>query len=338
MQANSGALDKSAVAAALRRNWTASIVLATVLTLIGGVVGYTAGWAADVVWANEVSTRGHRPGLFWYSNWGVAGALAFLLFGAAMCGRALVFGNSIIARWVHGREVHEDEMPSLHAALDRVARAAGEAKPRLVVIDSPALNAFAAGRDSLHGTIGVTAGLVEQLAPDELEAVLGHEMTHLVNRDVVYADIVAIAVGFTVMLRDVSFGVLRNLGSGRSSSSSSSRSKSKDGGGAALIALAILALVLVIAPLMAQLVQIAISREREYAADAGGAYLAGSADPLIRALGKIQDCKERLTVSSAVQHVFIVNPLRNYREKASALLSTHPATSSRIKRLMSLRG
>jgi heat shock protein HtpX len=333
-EASAGAIvDRNKVAAALRRNWTASIVLAAAMTLIGAVVGYTAGWAADVVVANEFSTRGRAPGLFWYSNWGVAGALALLLFGTVMCGRALVFGDSIIARWVGGHEAREVEMPGLHAAMAKVARAAGEAKPRLVVIDSEAMNAFAAGRDPLHGTIGVTTGLLNGLAPDELEAVLGHEMTHLVNRDVVYADIVAIAVGLTVMLRDLSLAVLRNTGRG----SSRSRSKSsKDGGGAALIAIAILVVVLVVAPLMAKLVQIAISREREYAADAGGAFLAGSPDPLIRALHKIQSCKERLEVSHAVQHVFIVNPLRNFKEKSGALLSTHPATSLRIKRLKSL--
>jgi heat shock protein HtpX len=121
------------------------------------------------------------------------------------------------------------------------------------------------------------------------------------------------------------------LGTGRSSSSSS-----KKGGGAAVIAIAVLVVAAIVAPLCAQLVQMAISRQREYGADAAGAYLAGSPDGLASALRKIDACKEKLAVNQAVQHVFIVNPLKRFKESAGALMSTHPATSLRIRRLKEL--
>jgi heat shock protein HtpX len=163
--------------------------------------------------------------------------------------------------------------------------------------------------------------------------VLGHEIGHILNRDVVYAGIVALCVGFIVILREVAGTTARvgaRLGTSKSSSSS------KKGGGAALIAIAVLIVAAVLAPLCAKLVQMAISRQREYAADAAGAYLCGSPDGLAGALQKIEGSTARLDVSEAVQHVFIVNPLKSYGEDSGALMSTHPATSLRIERLKAL--
>jgi heat shock protein HtpX len=205
-------------------------------------------------------------------------------------------------------------------------------KPRLVIIESPALNAFAAGREPAYATVGVTRGLVDALAPDELDAVIAHEMSHVLSRDVVYGDVVALLVGVTVFLRDNALGLLRQgarLGG-------SSRSSKKEGGGAVLIAIAVLVVVALLAPIFAQLVAIAVSRNREYAADAGAALLCGSPDGLARALAKIDACAEKLEVSAALQHIFIVNPLRRYDEASKALLSTHPPTEARIARLKAL--
>jgi heat shock protein HtpX len=327
--------DPLKVSAAIRANWVNSILLAAVLTVIGCLVGYVVGWAAEVIVVNEFTQRSAGLQLFVFSHWGLAGALAMVLAGVLLCGHALLFGQSAVSNWVRAREVLEDEMPELHQAAERVARAAGVIKPRLVVIDSPALNAFAAGRDPLHGTIGVTRGLIQKLAPDELEAVLGHEMSHLLNRDVVYAGLVAIAVGMSVFARDTALGLLRSDSQQRRRRSSADR-KGRGGNPAALIALVVLVAVLVVAPIMAQLVRIAISREREYAADAGSAALTGSPEPLIRALQKIEAHEDRLHVSKAVQHIFIVNPLRHAREEDGPLLATHPATSARVRRLRSL--
>jgi heat shock protein HtpX len=328
--------DPAKVEVAIRANWRATILLAAALLMIGAVVGYVAGWAVEVFVTNEFSNaRSPGRGLFLFSHWGLAGMLTTLAIGVVLCGRALLFGASAVTHWVGAREVYEGEMPELHRAAERVARAAGVIKPRLVVIDSPALNAFAAGRDPLHGTIGVTRGLVQTLTADELEAVLAHEMSHLVNRDVLYAGLVAIAVGMAVFARDAAFGALRSKD--RSSRRRSSGGRKRGGvGGPALVALIVLALVLLLAPVMAQLVRIAMSREREYAADAGGAAIIGSPEPLMRALEKIESHADRLTVSKAVQHIFIVNPLRHVKEGEGFLLATHPATSDRIRRLRTL--
>jgi len=322
------------VASAIWWNWANSLLLAAVLTLIGMTLAYTVGWAIDVYVSNEYAIRGREPGLFVVSNWGIAAALLAALFGTVMTIRALMVGGVVLSRIVGAREVSESEEPKLHEAAARVATAAGIVKPRLVVIDSPAMNAFAAGRNEHHATVGVTRGLLDALEPHELEGVLGHEIGHVCNRDVVYADVVALCLGLIVIIREIA-GTTARVGT-RLGSSKSSGSGKKGGGGAALIAIAVLVLVMVVAPIFAKLVQMAISRQREYGADAAGAFLCGSPDGLASALRKIDKCKEKLTVNQAVQHVFIVNPLRRIKESAGALMSTHPATSLRIARLKAL--
>jgi heat shock protein HtpX len=326
------AIDRRRAARRLRANWIGAIALAGVLTLIGAVLGYAILWAADIYFANDSAPAGKAPGLFWWSYLGLAGALLTGGISVALSVRAIMTGDARIERLVAGHPVSARDAPALHEAARRVAAAAGVVKPRLVVIESKALNAFAAGRDPAYATVGVTRGLVEALAPDELEGVIAHEMSHVLARDVVYGDVVALLVGVTVFLRDNALGVLRQgarLGG-------SSRSGKKEGGGAILIAVAVLVVVALLAPLFAQLVAIAVSRNREYAADAGAAVLCGSPDGLCRALAKIDACAEKLEVSAALQHIFIVNPLRRYDETSKALLSTHPPTEARIARLKAL--
>jgi heat shock protein HtpX len=331
------ATARAKVASAIWWNWMNSLILAALLTLVGMTLAYVIGWAIDVYIANEFASSRTAPGLFIVSNWGIAAALLAALFGTIMTVRALMVGDEVMSRILHAREVSESEEPGLHAAAKRVADAAGMIKPRLVVIDSPAMNAFAAGRSEHHATVGVTRGLLDALEPHELEGVLGHEIGHIANRDIVYADVVALCLGLIVILREIA-GTTARVGFELGSSKSRSSSSKKDGGGgfAAVIAIGVLVLTAVIAPLMAQLVQMAISRQREYGADAAGAYLCGSPDGLISALSKIDRCKEKLAVNQAVQHVFIVNPLKKFKKDASALMSTHPATSLRIAQLKEL--
>lgn len=322
------------VASAIWWNWVNSLILAGLLTLVGMTLAYIIGWAIDVYLANETASASKAPGLFLVSNWGIAAALLAALFGTVMTIRALMVGDEVLGRILGAREVSESEKPLLHAAAARVAKAAGVVKPRLVVIDSPAMNAFAAGRSEHHATVGVTRGLLDALEPHELEGVLGHEIGHVCNRDIVYADVVALCLGLIVILREIA-GTTARVGA-RLGTSRSSGSGKKGGGGAALIAIAVLIVAAVLAPLCAQLVQMAISRQREYGADAAGAFLCGSPDGLASALRKIDACKEKLAVNQAVQHVFIVNPLKRIKESAGALMSTHPATSLRIERLKAL--
>jgi len=330
------ATARTKVASAVWWNWINSIVLAAMLTLVGMTLAYIIGWAIDVYFANESAPSGKEPGLFLVSNWGIAAALLAALFGTVMTIRALMIGDEVLSRILGAREVSESEEPALHAAAARVAKAAGTIKPRLVVIDSPALNAFAAGRNEFHATVGVTRGLLTALEPHELEGVIGHEIGHVVNRDVIYADVVALCVGLIIILKDIA-GTTARVGQHIGTSKSSSSNK-KGGGAAAFIAIAVLIVAAVVAPLCAQLVQMAISRQREYGADAAAAFLCGTPDGLIGALRKIDGCKEKLAVNAAVQHVFIVNPLRRYKESAGALMSTHPATSLRVQRLRELAG
>lgn len=325
------------VASAIWWNWCNSLLLCGMLTLVGMTLAYIIGWAIDVYAANELARPGREPGLFIVSNWGIAAALLAALFGTIMTIRAMMVGDVVLSRILGAREVSESEEPALHAAAERVAAAAGIVKPRLVVIDSPALNAFAAGRGEHHATLGVTRGLLAALEPHELEGVLGHEMGHICNRDIVYADVVALCVGLIIIMREIA-GTTARVGARLGTSKSSSSSDKKGGGAAALIAIAVLVVAAVLAPLCATLVQMAISRQREYGADAAGAYLCGSPDGLVSALRKIDGSKEKLKVNEAVQHVFIVNPLKKFKESAGALMSTHPATSLRIERLKALAG
>ncbi|MBL8662360.1 MAG: M48 family metalloprotease [Candidatus Odyssella sp.] len=324
------------VASAIWWNWINSMALCAALTLVGGALAYVVGWAIDVYLSNDMAPSGKAPGLFLVSNWGFAAALLTAVVGAALAIRALVVGDVVMARILGAREVSESEEPKLHEAARRVADAAGIPKPRLVVIEGPAMNAFAAGRDEFHATVGVTRGLLDALEPHELEGVLGHEIGHICNHDIVYADIVALCLGLIVILREIA-GATARIGAEAKSSRSSRSGDKKDGGGAAIVAIAVLVVTAVLAPLLAQLVQMAISRQREYGADAAGAYLAGSPDGLASALAKIEKCKEKLAVNRAVQHVFIVNPLKRFKEDAGALMSTHPATSLRVARLKELR-
>jgi len=324
------------VASAIYWNWINSLILAGLLTLVGMTLAYVIGWAADVYIANDMARPGKEPGLFFVSNWGIAAALACALFGTVMTIRALIAGDEVMTRILGAREVSESEEPGFHAAARRLADAAGIVKPRLVVIESAAMNAFAAGRSEHHATVGVTRGLPDALEPHELEGVLGHEIGHICNRDIIYADIVALCLGLILIMRQIASTTAR-IGSKVSSSSSSSSSKKSGGGGAAMaIAIVVLILAAAVAPLFAQLVQMAISRQREYGADAAGAYLSGSPDGLVSALQKIDRCKVKLEVNQAVQHVFIVNPLKRVKESAGALMSTHPATSLRVARLKAL--
>jgi len=326
------------VASAIWWNWIISIVLATLLTTIGMSLAYVIGWAFDIYVSNDNAPAGKAPGIFLLSYWGIAAALMAALWGAYMTIRAMTRGDVVLSRILGAREVSEREEPKFHESAARVAKAAGMRKPRLVLIDSKALNAFAAGRDELHATVGVTRGLLDSLEPHELDGVLGHEMGHILNRDVIYADVVALCVGLIILLKEMAGATARvgaDLATTRSSSSSSSSGK-KGGGGAAIFAIGVLIVAAVLAPICAQLVQMAISRQREYGADAAAAYLCGSPDGLAAALAKIDGSAETLDVNAAVQHVFIVNPLRRYAESAGALMSTHPATSLRIARLKEL--
>jgi heat shock protein HtpX len=248
---------------------------------------------------------------------------------------ALAAGQSLAAYWfsdrlalaVSGaRPATKDEHRYLVNVTEAVAIGAGLPTPKLYVIDSPAPNAFATGRDPRHGAIAVTRGLIELLDRQELEGVIAHEMAHVKNYDIRFASMLAATVGAIVLLRDVILRGLRFGGRSRRSSSSSG------GGKGQAIAMILLVALLVLAPVLATLLKLAVSRRREYLADATGAYITRNPDGLASALTKLRDYGGApLQVSEGVQHMYFTNPVK--RLNAAVWLATHPPIDDRIARL-----
>lgn len=211
---------------------------------------------------------------------------------------------------------------------EAVAIGAGVPTPAVYVIDSPAPNAFATGRDPSRSSIAVTRGLLELLDRQELEGVVAHEMAHIKNYDVRFMSMLVATVGAVIVLRDLVLRWMRFGGSSRSRRSGSDR-----GGGAAQgVVLLLLVVLLVLGPVLATLLRLAVSRRREYLADASAAYITRNPEGLARALEKIRDYRGPvLEVSEGVRHMFFVNPVSG--RDGSALFSTHPPIQERIDRL-----
>jgi len=215
---------------------------------------------------------------------------------------------------------------------EAVAIGAGVPAPQVYVIDSPAPNAFATGRDPQRSSIAVTKGLLQLLDRQELEGVVAHEMAHIRNYDVRFMSMLVATVGAILVLRDL---VMRWLYWGGVGSGSGRRRRSDRGGdgarGQGVMALLLIVL-LVLAPLLATLLRLAVSRRREYLADAAAAYITRNPEGLARALEKIRDYRgPQLEVSEGVRHMFFVNPLAG--QNAVDLMATHPPIQERIDRL-----
>ena len=213
-----------------------------------------------------------------------------------------------------------------------LAHAGGLPLPRLYLIDDTAMNAFATGRDPAHASVAITTGLRAQLTRDQLQGVIAHELSHVRHYDIRYAMLVAVMVGVLVMLCDV---FLRSMwfGGGRS------RSRSRDKGSNPLqIVLIVVAILLaIIAPILARIIQMSISRQREYLADAGAVELTRNPDGLAGALARLSGDQEVLEVANrATASLYIVHPIKKFEARASSMLSTHPPIKDRIARLASL--
>lgn len=234
-------------------------------------------------------------------------------------------GDKIALLANRAQELPREAAPELHRIIENLAITAGLPKPKIYFIDSPALNAFATGRDPEHASVAVTRGLVEALDRSELEGVLAHELSHVGNYDIRYATLVAIFVGFLAILSDI---FLRSLWWG-----GWSRDDDRRGGVGGILAIIGLIL-LIVSPIVATLIQLAISRQREFLADSSGALLTRYPEGLARALEKIGHSSPLPTASRATAHLFIANPFR-----ASSLkgwFATHPPIEERITRLRQL--
>jgi heat shock protein HtpX len=296
------------------------------------MVGYVLGWAIEA-W----STNATVAQVFTVSSLGLIGGSALAGIGVISAGVTLAFGDKVVLSMNGAREVTAEQEPVLHNVVEEMAIAAGLPKPRVYVMESEALNAFATGLSPQKAAIAVTRGLLKALNREQLQGVVAHEMGHVLNLDTRYMAAVGIMVGLIALVSDV---VLRSMrfGSYRSSSSSSSRRESKGGGGGAVIVLVIMVVFLILAPIAAQLVRFAVSRQREYLADATSVQLTRNPVGLIGALEVLGagETKGPEIGNRATQHLFIVNPLKTFGSDSSALFATHPSIQERIERLRNL--
>lgn len=236
--------------------------------------------------------------------------------------------DKIVLAVSRARPATKEEYPYLYNVVEGLAIAAGlPKKPRCYIINDTAPNAFASGRNPENSVIVVTTGLLEKLNRAELEGVIAHEMSHIKNYDVLVQTLAVVMVGVVVLLSD---WILRSFlwGGGRRKSSD------KQGGNAGAILIVVALLLAVLAPLFAQLLKLAVSRKREYLADANGALLTRYPPGLASALKKLAADKEPLEAANkATAHLYIVNPLKDIKGKMNVLFSTHPPIEKRIEAL-----
>jgi heat shock protein HtpX len=247
----------------------------------------------------------------------IIGAVLALLF----VGGTFWFSDKIAVAAARAKPVSREEAPRLYEIVEDLARRNDMPMPRLYVSPEPQPNAFATGRGPKHAVVAVTQGILEVLDDDELRGVLAHEMSHVRNRDILIGSVAAaVALMITFVARIAMFSAIFGGGD-------------DDEGGniIGLLALAILA------PLAAGLLQAALSRSREYQADASGAHLIGDGEPLARALQKIEAYAKRvpMNVNPAEATAYIINPLTGRKVNFANLFSTHPPTEERIARLRS---
>lgn len=262
-------------------------------------------------------------------NWGVSGYVFFALF-IILYNFILYYNSDKIALSSTGSvPADPDEFRMLHNVVEEVSIAAGIPKPRVYITPSPAPNAFATGRNPQNASVSVSTGLLEIMNRQELQGVIAHEIAHIRNYDMLLMTVVAAIGGLIILLRD--FFLRSMLWGGR-------RRDSRRGGGQAGAILVIIGLVLaIIAPIFVALIRAAISRQREYLADASGAYITRYPQGLAGALAKLRDAYKPLKrASQSNAHLFISSPFGKDRTSVSGLFSTHPPLEQRIERLHSL--
>jgi heat shock protein HtpX len=241
-------------------------------------------------------------------------------------------GDSILLSLSNARKIGPDDMPRIYNVVEEMKIASGlEKMPDIYIIDDPALNAFATGRDKKHTSLAVTSGLLQKLSRDELQGVVGHEIAHMRNKDVLLMAMCSVLLGTIVIIAWYGSRVLFFAGGTRRSSS---------GGGSAQIIILLAAIVfMILAPIMAQLMYLAISRKREYLADASSALYTRYPEGLASALEKIAASTEQLrSANNATAPMFIINPFRKGGRVAEDLTSTHPPISERIRILRAMAG
>lgn len=244
-------------------------------------------------------------------------------------------GDSILLTLSRARKIGPDDHPRLYNIVEEMKIASGlEYMPGIYIIDDPAMNAFATGRDPKRASVAITSGLLNKLNRDELQGVIAHEMAHIKNRDVLLMALTSVLLGTIVILAWYGSRIMLFSGGGRS------RSSSRGGGGQAQLIIMIVAIALaILAPILAQLIYFAISRKREYLADASSALYTRYPEGLASALEKLGKSTGQLqSANKATAPMYIVNPFRKEGVKFSDLSSTHPPISERINILRKMAG
>ncbi|MDH4320631.1 MAG: zinc metalloprotease HtpX [Desulfobulbaceae bacterium] len=254
---------------------------------------------------------------------GRQGLVMALLLALAMNFFAYWFSDKLALSMGGAREVSASEMPELHRMVSTLAGRAGLPMPRLYVMDSPTPNAFATGRNPEHAAVAVTEGLMRLLQPEEIEGVLAHELAHIKNRDILISSVAAVMAGAISYLATMAQWAML-FGGGRRDD--------EEGDLGGVVGAVVM---MIVAPLAATLIQMAISRSREYLADATGAGICGHGKGLAGALQRLAEYNQRLPmqVNPATAQMYIVNPLSG--GTVANLFSTHPPIEERIKRLLS---
>jgi heat shock protein HtpX len=297
-----------------RNSWILVFVVAMVLAALGAAIGYASGF-----------------------GWG--GVVVALIVASVMSVGSYFGGDQLVLLSSGAKEVPvaapPDEYKQLVNVVTEMAIAGGVPMPKVYVINDTAPNAFATGRDPKHASIAVTTGLLQKMDREELQGVIGHEMSHVGNYDIRFALLVGVLVGSIALLADW-FLRFTFWGGGRRDSGGD---RDRGGGGLAIILFVIAIVLAIVAPLIGRAVQLAVSRRRESLADVSAVELTRNPLGLARALRTIADDPEVLEVANrATQHLYIVNPIKSFEERASSMWDTHPPIAERIAVLRNLAG
>jgi heat shock protein HtpX len=304
----------SQIAANRRNSFFLMLILVAILSVLGFAIGYgTTGQAG--------------AGLGWLGIFGVIAIISSVV--------SYFSGDKVVLGVSKARRVTAEQQPQLINVVTEMALAAAIPMPAVYLIDDTAPNAFATGRDPRHASIAITTGLLQKLDREELQGVIGHELSHVRNYDIRYSLLVGVLVGTVALLADffLRFTFWGGFGGRRSSND-------RDGGGGLQAIVFVLAIVLaILAPFFTRLVQLAVSRQREYLADASSVELTRNPQGLERALAAIAEDPEVLEVANrATQHLYFTNPIKKFEARSKGLFSTHPPIVDRINRLRALSG
>jgi heat shock protein HtpX len=331
--ADIGVVRRTDFVGAARRNTRNTVLLTLGLVAVGGMVGYAAGWGMESIATGRPldMTGGFTwdallRGVLSPSDWGIMSAAGALAAGTAWSLIALLVADWAILSFMGAKETTREEEPVLHNVVEEMAIASGLPKPRVYVIEDSGLNAFATGLRPSKSAVAVTRGLLETLDRDELQGVVAHEMAHVANRDVRFAVMVAALVGVISAISRAMMELPRTMTRG-----SSSRRSGKNGAAVLVVVLVVWLVVAVVAVIASRLLQMAISRQREYLADATAVRLTRNPKGLASALGRISRKPDVSGGGPATEHLFIASP-----SALTGFLSTHPPIEDRVRRILDL--